>query len=105
MVILGIQPGPVNAPFRRSKNARSKLSGPIVDRIDLHVEVPPVEVKEILREDNPSGETSEKIRERVMKARAIQEKRYGTALKLNAHLKPKEIKRFCRLETEQRIFD
>ncbi len=85
--------------FQEIKKYRSKLSGPIVDRIDLHVEVPPVEVKEILREENPSGETSEKIRERVMKARAIQEKRYGTALKLNAHLKPKEIKRFCRLET------
>lgn len=84
--------------FQEIRKYRAKLSGPIVDRIDLHVEVPPIEVREILRDQNPTGETSQEIRERVIRGRAIQERRYGIASKLNAHLKPKEIKRFCRLE-------
>lgn len=53
---------------------KAKLSGPLLDRIDLHVDVPPVEVKAL--ETLNGGESSEQVRNRVVKARAIQEGRY-----------------------------
>ncbi len=53
----------------------SKISGPLLDRIDLHVEVTPVNIEE-LSDDERSYEKSEKILERVLKARAIQEERF-----------------------------
>ncbi|MFN3921464.1 MAG: YifB family Mg chelatase-like AAA ATPase, partial [Caldimicrobium sp.] len=90
--------------YQEIKKYQSKLSGPIIDRIDLHVEVPPVEIREILEEKGKGGETSKEIRERVIKARKKQEERYGTSLKLNAHLKPKEIKKFCILEAGAESF-
>lgn len=90
--------------YQEIKKYQSKLSGPIIDRIDIHIEVPPVEIKEILREKAQAGESSEEIRERIIKARNIQERRYGTTTKLNAHLKPKEIKKFCTLESGGEIF-
>ncbi len=84
--------------FQEIKKYRSKLSGPIIDRIDLHIEVPSVEVKELIQEGREAEESSKDIRERIIRIRKIQERRYGTPLKLNAHLKPKEIKKFCKLE-------
>ncbi|MFN3407164.1 MAG: YifB family Mg chelatase-like AAA ATPase, partial [Caldimicrobium sp.] len=84
--------------YQEIKKYQSKFSGPILDRIDIQVEVPPVEIKEILGEKSGSGESSKEIRQRVIRARKIQEKRYGSSLKLNAHLKPKEIKKYCILE-------
>lgn len=90
--------------YQEIKKYKSKLSGPIVDRIDLHVEVPPVEIKDLLQERVSSSESSKEIRERVFLARKVQEKRYGTPLKLNAHLSSKEIKRFCKLETGGEAF-
>ncbi len=90
--------------YQEIKKYKSKLSGPIVDRIDLHVEVPPVEIRDLLQEKTPSSESSKDIRERVILARKIQEKRYGTPLKLNAHLSSREIKKFCKLETGGETF-
>ena len=84
--------------FQEIKKYQSKLSGPILDRIDLQVEVMPVEVKEILKNKQPEGEDSSTIRERVILARKRQRARYGTPLKLNGRLKAKEVKKFCRLE-------
>jgi len=75
---------------------KSKLSGPILDRIDLHVEVPPVEIGELLAEKKSSGVSSAEVRERVLFAREKQKKRQGE--KKNAELKPKEIKKVCLLE-------
>ena len=78
---------------------RSRLSGPLLDRIDMHVEVPPVAVKELLGQ--PEGEGSAAIRERVNQARARQRQRFaGTAgLYCNAQMNAREIKRFCRLDS------
>jgi magnesium chelatase family protein len=90
--------------YQEIKKYKSKLSGPIVDRIDLHVEVPPVEIKELLQETPKNLETSKDIRERVIFARKVQEKRYGTPLKLNAHLSSKEIKKYVKLETGGEAF-
>ncbi|MCS7278903.1 MAG: YifB family Mg chelatase-like AAA ATPase [Thermodesulfobacteriaceae bacterium] len=97
---------PCQCTYQEIRKYRSKLSGPIVDRIDLHLEMPPVEVKELLKEgfkrDNLID--SKSLRERVIKARLKQEKRYGTPLKTNALLKPKEIKKFCLLESSAQAF-
>ncbi|MCS7150281.1 MAG: YifB family Mg chelatase-like AAA ATPase [Caldimicrobium sp.] len=80
--------------FQEIKKYRSKLSGPIVDRMDIHLEVPPVEIRDLLYDRGAPQEGSKAIRERVVRARQLQERRYGIPGKLNAHLKPREIKKF-----------
>jgi len=75
-----------------------------VDRIDLHLEVPPVEIKDLLHQREAQGESSKELRQRVILARELQAKRYGSPLKLNAHLTPKEIKRYCKVEAGGETF-
>ena len=68
----------------------------MLDRIDLHVEVPPVDYAAL--SSNANEETSAQIKERVNKARKIQQERYrGTGISCNAELTPALLKRFCRL--------
>jgi len=75
----------------------SKISGPLLDRIDIHVEVPAVRFRE-LAEEAP-GENSLAIRERVVRARARQLRRYATdGIYCNAQMTPRLIRKFCRLE-------
>jgi magnesium chelatase family protein len=69
-----------------------KISGPLLDRIDIHVETPPVKYREL--HSTPPSEPSAKIRERVIAARAIQDAR-GFA---NARMPAKEIRQLCRLD-------
>lgn len=95
---------PCQCTFQEIKKYRSKLSGPIIDRIDIHLEVPPVEFKDLMKEPIKSSLDSKTIQERVIKARKIQEKRYGSPLKVNARLKPKEIKKYCILEPKAQDF-
>jgi magnesium chelatase family protein len=95
---------PCQCTFQEIKKYRSKLSGPIIDRIDIHLEVPPVEFKDLMKEPIKSSLNSKTIQERVIKARKIQEKRYGSPLKVNARLKPKEIKKYCILEPKAQDF-
>jgi len=58
---------------------RTKVSGPLLDRIDIHVEVPPVKYKELA--DDSGGETSSQVKERVNRARDIQKERFkGTGI-------------------------
>ncbi len=80
----------------------NKISGPLMDRIDLHVEVTPVELDRLMEED--SGENSETIRERVIKARAIQDERFkGTkGVFTNAHMPSNQAKEICELSTAGR---
>lgn len=74
-----------------------KISGPILDRIDLHVEVPRLKFEK-LAESRPA-EKSEIIRERVEKARKIQEKRFdGSRLITNSEMESQQIKKFCTLD-------
>ncbi|MCL2789902.1 MAG: YifB family Mg chelatase-like AAA ATPase [Desulfobulbus sp.] len=77
---------------------RSRLSGPLLDRIDMHVEVPPVAVQELLGQ--PAGEPSAVIRERVNRARSRQRQRFAdtAGLYCNAQMNAREIKKFCRLD-------
>lgn len=72
----------------------SRISGPLLDRLDLHVEVPPVNFSELTAPT--AGEPSCKIRERVNKARALQLSRYkGTGITCNARLTPSMLRRYC----------
>lgn len=76
------------------KKYLGRISGPMLDRIDLHVEVPPVDYESL--SDKSSEETSEQIRQRVNKARKIQIERYkGTGVTCNARLTPKMLREFC----------
>ncbi|KAA3612637.1 MAG: ATP-binding protein [Calditrichaeota bacterium] len=78
----------------------AKISGPLLDRIDIHVEVPAVKYKEL--SSSRHGESSEQIRTRVMHARAKQQARF-TGLNhvfCNAHMDSKEIRAFCRITSE-----
>ena len=77
----------------------SKVSGPLLDRLDIHVEVPPIEFDK-LSNDLP-GESSEEIRKRVNAARLIQQKRFsGSATACNAKMTPEETRRYCKLNDE-----
>jgi len=72
----------------------NRISGPMLDRLDLHVEVPPVDFA-ALSNAAPS-ESSATIRERVNKARGLQVERYkGTGITCNARLTPALIREFC----------
>ena len=72
----------------------SKVSGPLLDRIDLHVEVMPVEFSDL--NDRTKAESSAAIRERVNAARKIQNERYeGTGISCNAMLTPAFLHKFC----------
>ena len=71
-----------------------KISGPMLDRIDLHVEVPPVEYNDL--SSNSKEETSAEIKARVDKARKIQAERYkGEGINSNARLTPALIRKYC----------
>jgi magnesium chelatase family protein len=76
----------------------AKISGPLLDRIDLHIEVPAVKYRELSSKE--SGESSEKIRSRVMQARAIQVHRFKgrKGLYANADMQSKDIRENCRLD-------
>lgn len=77
----------------------NKVSGPLLDRIDLHVEVTPVAFSELSAQSK--GEASEKIRDRVIKAREIQTERYkGTAgMYANAQMSSKQLQEICVINT------
>ncbi len=76
----------------------NKISGPLLDRIDLHVEVTPVSYTEL--SDEAKGEKSKDIRERVMQARNRQKQRYhDTEIHANAQMSSKQLKAYCGLDT------
>jgi len=76
----------------------NKISGPLLDRIDLHVEVTPLPIKDLSMERQ--GEKSETIRERVIQARKIQEKRFTgiSGMYCNALMGTKELREYCRID-------
>jgi len=76
---------------------QKRISGPLLDRIDIFIEVPRVEYEKLT--DNTLGESSEKVRARIEAARQIQQKRFkGTKLTCNAEMTPVEVKEFCQVE-------
>ena len=84
---------------------RSKISGPLLDRIDIHIEVPSVRYKDLTSKS--TGESSNTIKERVNRARGIQKRRFNTLhVKSNAQMTNKQIKEFCPLgEDSHRLIE
>jgi magnesium chelatase family protein len=89
----------------------SKVSGPLLDRIDIHIEVPSVKIEELSKKS--SGERSEKIRERVLRARELQQKRYAGLNEIkrgpdqrkiykNADLGSKMVQDYCEITDDGR---
>jgi magnesium chelatase family protein len=82
---------------REIQNYLGRISGPLLDRIDLHVEVPQVKFREMTGER--TGESSAQIRERVIAARERQLKRFvGTRVTCNARMGTRELKKYCALD-------
>jgi len=77
---------------------RAKISGPLLDRIDIQIEVPRLKTDDLINK-NFESESSAEIRKRVTKAREIQNKRYEKyGIHTNSELTPKLIKKFCVLD-------
>jgi magnesium chelatase family protein len=94
----GKMPGESRSTPREIQNYLGRISGPLLDRIDLHIEVPPVKFREITAER--TGEDSAKIRERVIAARARQQKRFAEKPKItcNARMGSRELKAYCEVD-------
>mgnify|MGYP001148523906 CR=1 FL=1 len=80
----------------------SKISGPLLDRIDIHIEIPRLSSEEL--EGKQRGEDSSTIRERVNRARKKQLERYRGRSNIfcNAHLGPKDVRKYCSLDKESK---
>jgi magnesium chelatase family protein len=83
---------------------RQRISGPLLDRIDLHVEVPLVDYKAL--SSNEVGESSETVRARVDQARAIQTERFAKSpgIHINSAMTPRQLKAHCQLDTESSAY-
>jgi magnesium chelatase family protein len=80
---------------------RARISGPLLDRIDIHVEVAQLSEQELM--SRPAGETSADIRARVLRARVLQDRRFeGSSARCNATMSPAEIQTHCELDRESR---
>lgn len=78
---------------------RAKISGPLLDRIDIHIEVPSIRYRELTARSD--GESSHRIKERVEKARSFQKERFdGQGTSCNAKMTDRQIKAFCRVDDE-----
>jgi len=86
---------------RQIMRYQNKLSGPLMDRIDLHINVPVVKVEKLTRglsRVSSASERSYKIRQRVARARKIQNRRFiNLAIQTNSAMRNKEVKKFCQL--------
>ena len=80
---------------------QKRISGPLLDRVDIHIEVPRVEFEKLA--DDRTGELARVVRERVEAARAHQRSRFeGTELTSNADMGPGEVRRYCALDDPSR---
>ena len=77
----------------------ARVSGPLLDRIDLHIQVPAVKYKELAQDEK--SEESAVIRERILSARQLQIKRLEAfGIYCNAQMTPRTLRRFCKLDSE-----
>ncbi len=80
---------------------KKKISGPLLDRIDIHLDIPAVKVEKLTEQDTKHVENSQTVKARVQKARDKQSKRYkGTSITSNAELTNKTIKIYCSLSDD-----
>ncbi|HBN78851.1 MAG TPA: magnesium chelatase, partial [Planctomycetaceae bacterium] len=81
----------------------SKVSGPLLDRIDIHIEVPAVPFRELA--DKQEGTNSAQMKEQVLQAREIQERRFsGAPNRINGRMSPRQIRQHCRLTSDAEFF-
>ena len=94
----GKMPAESRSSPREIQNYLSRISGPLLDRIDLHIEVPAVKFREITSER--TGEASAPIRERVVAARQRQQQRFKEKPKItcNARMGSRELKQYCAID-------
>src|SRR5438128_12651493 len=94
----GKMPGESRCSPREIQNYLNRISGPLLDRIDIHVEVPAFKFREITAER--TGETSAQIRERVVAASRRQQERFSGKRRVtcNARMGSRELKAFCSLD-------
>ncbi|MFN2430788.1 MAG: YifB family Mg chelatase-like AAA ATPase [Cryomorphaceae bacterium] len=108
MLVASMNPSPSGDFFKPGESSDSefavrrylaKISGPLMDRIDLHIEVNPVPFEELRSRE--SGENSENIRNRVVRSREIQTERYRNeaGIHSNAQLTPKLMKVYCEIDS------
>jgi magnesium chelatase family protein len=80
---------------------QKRISGPLLDRIDIHIEVPRVEYEKL--SDDRLGEPSSLIQERVERARQLQRERFaGSQIACNADMRPAEVRQYCMLDDTSR---
>ncbi len=84
---------------KQVENYRNRISGPLLDRIDIHVEAPAVEFKELSSDER--AESSAAIRERVVQVRGVQQRRFGASgrCRANAGMSHGQIKTHCKLDS------
>jgi magnesium chelatase family protein len=94
----GLMPGDSKCSPRQIQNYLNRVSGPLLDRIDLHIEVPSVKFREL--SSTRTGEPSATIRKRVMQARALQHQRFKQRRRItcNARMGTRELRQFCQLD-------
>jgi magnesium chelatase family protein len=94
----GKMPAESRCSPREILNYLGRISGPLLDRIDLHIEVPPVQFREMTSESH--GESSTQIRQRVVAARKRQQERFKDRPRItcNARMGARELKHHCRIE-------
>ena len=93
----GKMPAESRSSPREIQNYLGRISGPLLDRVDLHIEVPPVKFREMSSE--AAGESSAAIRERVIAARKHQHDRFAkTRIPCNARMGSRELKAHCALD-------
>jgi magnesium chelatase family protein len=107
MCIAAMNPCPcgmLGHPDKRCKDTqpqvdryRGKISGPLWDRLDMHIEVPALRYRDMM--EGPKGETSATIRARVIEARQIQQKRFGEA-RTNSLMSSRELQKYAPLNTD-----
>ncbi len=87
------------------RNYVSRISGPLLDRLDLHIEVPAVKYQELTH--HQEGERSDTIRQRVYQARQIQQQRFaGQKIFCNAHMQSRDIRKYCHIDDQsQRLLE
>lgn len=89
--------------FQQIKKYQKKVSGPLLDRIDLHIDVPPVEIDELSGNQKASRflESSDAVRQRIIAARTKQSERFkNDVIHVNAEMKNNHIKQYCSLKKE-----
>ena len=93
---------PVTSSPAEMQRYLSKISGPLLDRIDIHIEVTPVPFEKL--SDESKAETSVEIRKRVMAARQVQTRRFKELEKVhyNAQMNTKQIRKYCKLDEDSK---